>query len=437
MNRASRRDFLKTGAALGLAGGAVGALAGSAASGTAGLEPGSALGELPPITGDARLITAKERKQRRDKLREQMRELGHAAVLIEPGSTLEYFTNVKWWISERLTAVMIPADGEMMFVTPSFEESRLKELLETPAEVLTWEEDEDPFALMAAWLKRKGLADSTVALDESVRHFVAHELSAAAPGVKVTSARTEVNQCRMIKSAAEIALMQLASDVTIRAYRAVYPLIERGMGRDDIVRLMYQAQSQLGADSPSGGAQIGTGSALPHGSTIPEYVDDGVVVLMDFGCSVGGYRSDISRTFVFGEADAAQATLWNHVRKGQEIAFATAQPGTPAGAVDVAVRRYYEKQGYGPDYRLPGLSHRTGHGIGMDVHEPINFVRNEQMPLAPGMCLSNEPGLYIPGRYGVRLEDCLYITDEGPRWFSEPPVSIDQPMGQAKNPESL
>ncbi|GAB3286714.1 M24 family metallopeptidase [Parahaliea aestuarii] len=428
MNNGSRRSFLKTGAALIAGGSGAVALAGAGAPAPAAPEAGNPLAGLPDMARDARLITAQERKQRRDKLRATMRKLGHDAVLIEPGTTLEYFTNVKWWISERLTAVLIPAEGDMMFVTPSFEESRLRELLETTADVLTWEEDQDPFALIGAWLKRKGLAKGTVALDESVRHFVAHELAAAAPDVTVTSARPEVTRCRVIKSAAEIALMQLASDITIRAYRTVYPMIERGMGREDIVRLMYQAQAQLGADSPAGGAQIGKGSALPHGSTIPEFVDDGVVVLMDFGCSVGGYRSDISRTFVFGEADAHQVAVWNHVRKGQEIAFATAQPGTPAGEVDVAVRRYYEKAGYGPDYRLPGLSHRTGHGIGMDVHEPINFVRNEQTPLAPGMCLSNEPGIYIPGRYGVRLEDCVYITEQGPRWFSQPPPSIEQPM---------
>lgn len=427
MNANSRRHFLKAGAALSLAGGSLSALA-SGAGKAQELPRADALGKLQPITSDARVISAAERKARRDKLRANMRKQGYAAVLIEPGSTLEYFTDVSWWISERLTAALIPAEGDMMFVTPSFEESRLQELLETPAEILTWEEDESPFALIGNWLKQNKLAESTIALDESVRHFVAHELALAAPGITVTSARAEVNDCRMIKSTTEIALMQLASDVTIRAYRAVYPLIERGMGREDVVNLMYRAQSQLGADNPAGGAQIGKGSALPHGSNIPEYVDDGVVVLMDFGCTVGGYRSDISRTFVYGEADTAQKTLWNHVHKGQEIAFAAAQPGTPAGAVDVAVRRYYEKLGYGPDYQLPGLSHRTGHGIGLDVHEPINFVRNEKMPLAPGMCLSNEPGLYIPGRYGVRLEDCLYMTEQGPRWFSEPPTSIDQPM---------
>lgn len=428
MNTSTRRGFLRSAAGISVATTAAPVLAGT----TIGVAPAAGSSDpfaaLVNMTETARLITGSERKQRRDKLRALMRRQGHDAVLIEPGSSLEYFTNVQWWISERITAALIPAEGEMLFITPAFEESRLRELLDSPAAILTWEEDEDPFALLAQGLKKRGMGDGTLALDESVRHFIAHRLGEAAPQLRITSAAGAVNGCRMIKSPAEIALMQLASDVTMAAYRAVYPLIEKGMGREDVVSLMYRAQSRLGADSPAGGAQIGQGSALPHGSSVPEYVEDGTVVLMDFGCSVGGYRSDISRTFVFGEADDRQRALWNHVRKGQDIAFAAAQAGTPAGAVDVAVRRYYEKVGYGPDYRLPGLSHRTGHGIGLDVHEPINFVRNEQMPLAPGMCLSNEPGLYVPGSYGVRLEDCLYITEQGPRWFSQPAESIDKPI---------
>lgn len=427
MTTESRRKFLKSSAVLTLLGSG---MAGFGALATT--EPGrtsSGLEGLKPMTGSAVYITGAERKKRRDKLRSLMRERGHKVALIEPGSTLEYFTGVKWWISERLTAAMIPADGEMTFITPSFEESRLRELLDSSANIITWEEDQDPFALIAVWLKKQQFSGSKIALDESVRHFVAHELAANATEASITSAREEVNACRVIKSSAEIALMQLASDITIRAYQVVYPLIERGMTREDIISLMYQAQRALGSDNPGGGAQIGKGSALPHGSKVPEEVNDGSVVLMDFGCTVGGYHSDISRTFVFGEADAAQKKLWSHVHKGQQIAFETAQAGTPAGAVDEAVREYYEKLGYGPDYKLPGLSHRTGHGIGLDIHEPINFVRNERTTLRPNMCLSNEPGLYVPGKYGVRLEDCLYITEQGPRWFSEPPPSIDNPIG--------
>ncbi|WP_158771213.1 Xaa-Pro peptidase family protein [Paraglaciecola sp. L1A13] len=427
MKAFNRRDFLKASGVITLASSSATVLASNS-------EPSlrisaSKLANLQSITTGVKKITSAERKARRDKLRLGMKKQGHAAVLIEAGSTLEYFTGVKWWISERITAAVIPADGNLMFITPAFEESRLRELLDMPADILTWEEDEDPFQLIASWFKSQKISELTLGLDESVRHFVAHQLATMSPKLSITSARIEVNDCRMIKSSAEIALMQKASDVTMQAYRTVHPLIEKGMGREDVISLMYSAQSKLGGDNPAGGAQIGKGSALPHGSKEPEYINSGSVILMDFSCSVGGYRSDISRTFVFGDATPDQVKLWNHVHKGQQIAFTAAQVGTPAGEVDIAVRKYYQKVGYGPDYRLPGLSHRTGHGIGLDIHEPINFVRNEKTPLAPGMCLSNEPGLYVPGSYGVRLEDCLYITSDGPKWFSHPPSSIEQPIG--------
>ncbi|TCO77029.1 M24 family metallopeptidase [Chromatocurvus halotolerans] len=427
MKFSSRRGFLRAGAAFAVATPLL-ARAG-AAPGTSMAPPVSGLTGLSSITSEARFITGAERQSRRDKLSRLLRENGVFAALIEPGSSLRYFTGVEWWISERITAALITAEGGLAFITPAFEESRLRELVDVPVEVLTWEEDEDPFVILANWLKASGQGPKRVALDEAVRHFIAYRLSEAAPEWEVRSAAAEVNACRMIKSPTELALMQLANDVTVAAYRAVYPLIDKGMSGPDISALMHSAQARLGADDPAGGTQVGKGSALPHGSREPEYVAEGMVVLMDFGCSVGGYRSDISRTFVYGEADARQRRLWNLVHRGQEIAFAAAQPGTPAGKVDAAVREFYEAEGFGPGYQLPGLSHRTGHGIGMDVHEPINFVGNETAPLEPGMCLSNEPGLYAPGDYGVRLEDCLYITADGPRYFSDPPPSIDKPVG--------
>ncbi len=201
------------------------------------------------------------------------------------------------------------------------------------------------------------------------------------------------------------------------------------MSGPDVRALMHDAQARLGGERPAGGAQVDKGSALPHGSREPEYIRDGSMVLMDFGCGVDGYRSDISRTFVYGEANEEQRALFDLNRRGQDLAFATARPGTPAGEVDKVVRRLYESEGFGPGYKVPGLSHRLGHGIGLDVHEPINFVGNETTPLQPGMCFSNEPGLYIPGKYGMRIEDCIYITESGPRWFSQPPESLDKPMG--------
>lgn len=388
-----------------------------------------ALARLTPITGGVVPIGDDERAQRRAKLSGLLAERGAFAALIEGGSSLDYFTGVKWWLSERITAALITADGGLAFITPAFEESRLREMAGAADEILTWEEDEDPFAILAQWLRDKSPTPGTIVLDEAVRYFVAYRLGEAANGWSLRSAAAEVNACRMIKSARELALMKLASDVTVAAYRAVHPLVERGMDGPAITALMQEAQRRLGGDAPGGSAQVDKGTALPHGSREPEYVRDGSVVLMDFGCGVDGYRSDISRTFVVGKPDRQQQRLFDLVRRGQALAFATAKPGTPAGEVDRTVRKLYAEAGFGPGYQLPGLSHRLGHGIGLDVHEPINFVGNEETPLQPGMCFSNEPGIYVPGSYGVRIEDCIFITEDGASWFSEPPPSLDRPMG--------
>jgi Xaa-Pro dipeptidase len=232
----------------------------------------------------------------------------------------------------------------------------------------------------------------------------------------------------MVKSDAELALMQKAADITMAAYRHTVPRIKAGMRPADIGALMNGAHEALGAKPEFALILLGEASAYPHGSDKPQAVRDGEVVLMDCGCSVEGYQSDISRTFVFGEATAGQRKIWQQMRDGQQIAIEAARVGMPAGRVDDAVRAQYGKWGYGPGYKLPGLSHRTGHGIGLDVHEPVNLVHGEQTALAPGMCFSNEPGLYLPGRFGIRLEDCFHMGPEKPIWFSTPARSLDHPI---------
>lgn len=358
-----------------------------------------------------------------------MRAGGIGAIIVEPGASLIYFTGVRWGRSERLTALLLPAAGEPCMITPAFEESRTRELLTVPGEVRVWEEDESPFALIAGWLREHKLADRPVGIEETARYFIVDGLARAAPGVRTVSGAGVVNGCRIVKSPAEIALMQSATDITIAAYAQIGRKIARGMSNADIAELMGATQHALGADSVSGGAQIGEGSAYPHGSKRPEMVDEGRVVLMDFACTVDGYWSDVSRTMVFGDPTPAQRRVWADVHAGQQAAFAAARIGAPAGSIDDAVRALYERRGYGPRYQLPGLSHRTGHGIGLDIHEPINLVHGEMTPLAAGMCFSNEPGIYTPGAFGVRLEDCIYMTAAGPRWFSQPSPSIDRPFG--------
>ncbi|MFZ5747803.1 MAG: M24 family metallopeptidase [Pseudomonadota bacterium] len=386
------------------------------------------LSELHDLTVGARPIGADERLKRIARAQMLMRATGIGAVLIEGGSSLFYFAGLQWGRSERLTAIILPAEGDACVVTPFFEEARTREGLGIAAEIRTWQEDEDPLALVASFLKERGVDRLPVGIEETVRYFAVDGLQKAMPGARIVSANPVVRGCRMVKSPAEIALMQLATDVTIAAYRWTYPRVEAGMSNRDIAALMTAATRKLGGAVEFNLILLGEASAYPHGTKKPQAVARGEVVLMDCGANVLGYQSDVSRSFVFGTPDDEQRRVWDTVHRGQEIAFAAAKLGTPAGEVDDAVRRFYAAQGWGPDYRLPGLSHRTGHGIGMDGHEPVNLVRGEKTVLAPGMCFSNEPGIYIPGKFGIRLEDCFHMTDAGPKWFSAPPPSIDRPF---------
>ncbi|MFN4095223.1 MAG: M24 family metallopeptidase [Sphingomonas sp.] len=387
------------------------------------------LSVLQPITDDAVPIGREERAARLARAQALMKANGIGAVLIEPGASLLYFTGVRWGRSERLTAAVIPVEGDPIIVTPFFEEPSVRESLGIPAEIRVWQEHEDPFAVVAGFLREKKLLGRPLGIEETARFFAVDGMWRALAGVKIVSANPVVRGCRMFKTPAEIALMQKAADVTLAAYRWTYPRIETGMTPADIAALMTAATVKLGGQVAFNLILLGEASAYPHGTGKPQRVVKGEVVLMDCGARVHGYESDISRTFVHGTATAEQRKVWEHVRAGQQRAFAAAQLGTPAGRVDDAVRGWYATLGYGPDYKLPGLSHRTGHGIGMDGHEPINLVRGEMTKLAPGMCFSNEPGLYLPGKFGVRLEDCFHMTGAGPKWFSLPPTSIEEPIG--------
>ena len=389
----------------------------------------AAAAELKPLTGGVAPIAPAERLARLEKARALMRRHGFGAILVEPGASLDYFTGVRWGRSERLTAALIPVVGEPFVFTPFFEEPSVRETLAIPAEVRTWNEHEDPLKLVAGALRERKLAGRPVGIEETVRFFAVDGLRKALPGAVIRNAAPVVRGCRMIKSPAELALMQKAADVTIAAYRHTWKRVEKGMSPAEIGAIMNKATSALGGNPQFALVLLGEASAYPHGTGKPQEVKRGEVVLMDCGCTVHGYQSDISRTFVFGEPNAEQRRVWNHKREGQNRAFAAARVGVPAGSVDDAVRRYYQSLGYGPGYKLPGTSHRTGHGIGLEGHEPVNFVHGETTRLAPGMCFSNEPGIYLPGKFGIRLEDCLYITEAGPRYFSEPPPSIDKPMG--------
>ena len=385
--------------------------------------------ELKPIPIPSPVSSA-ERLGRIAKARTLMQQSGIGAIIVESGPSLDYFTGIQWWRSERLTAAVIPAAGDPIVVTPFFERPSVAESLSIPAEIRTWNEDEEPLKLVAGFLKERGVAGAPVGFEETDRYFILDRLRQQLPGLRDVTANPVVRGCRMIKSAHELQLMQAANDILLASLRYAAARTREGMSPGDIDALIAAAQKRLGGSYDGGLILLGEASAYPHGSHKPQLVRRGEVVLMDCTCAVHGYQADITRTYVFGAAPTAeQRKVWDQVRRGQQIAIDAARVGVPAGAVDDAVRAAYDSWGYGPGYKLPGLSHRTGHGIGMEVHEPINLVHGETTPLAPGMCFSDEPGIYIPGKFGIRLEDCWHMTEAGPNFFTQPAASIDKPFG--------
>ena len=372
-------------------------------------------------------ISTEERVRRLARARELMQQAGIGAVLVESGPSLDYYTGIQWWRSERLTAAVIPASGDPIIVTPFFERPSIAEMLKVPAEIRTWNEDEEPLKLVADFLKERKVATAPIGFEETDRFWIMDRLKRQLPPAVVVSANPVVRAQRMIKTPAELALLQAANDITAASLRYAGQRTQEGMSAADIDALIAAAHKKLGGAYDGGLVLIGEASAYPHGSKIPHIVKRGEVVLLDCGCSVHGYQSDISRTYVLGDAPADVRKVFDQVRRGQQIAMSAAKIGAPAGSVDDAVRHAYESWGYGPGYKLPGTPHRTGHGIGMEGHEPVNLVHGEMTPLAVGMCFSDEPGIYIPGKFGVRVEDCWHLTEAGPKFFSQPSKSIDEP----------
>lgn len=389
--------------------------------------PTNPFSHLKPMTADVSPITVEERGSRIAKARRLMVDSGIDALYIETGAPLLYLTGVRWGPSERMLAAILPARGEIAYVCPAFEEERLKELITLGDDVRTWEEDESPYKVVARILADRHITTGTIGIEESVRFFLFDGIRKEVPRLEFVSADPVTIPCRAIKSPAEIALMQRANDITVAAYKASIPLYREGMSQQEFRDLATAAYQALGV---RGGidTQFGESTAYPHGSKELKYLKLGDVILMDSVCGVEGYHSDISRTIVFGTPTQRQRDIWELEHEAQDAAFRAAQVGAPCEDVDAAARKVITEAGFGPDYKVPGLPHRTGHGIGLQIHEWHNIVRGNKTPLAPGMCFTNEPMIAIYGEFGVRIEDCVYITEEGPRYFSQPSPSIDQPF---------
>ena len=430
----TRRTFLATTslAAAGAACTPAGTEGGAAAQeprSTPDLPP--ALAALTPMKDGVTPISVDERKARLEKARRLMSENGIDALMLTGGTSMDYFTGMRWGNSERLTAAIIPVRGTAFIVTPKFEEERTLEQarlgpLGAGTQVLTWEEDESPYQRVAEGLRTAGIATGALGIEETVKFVFSNEVGAAAPNVRIVSGTPVTAGCRVIKDQHELALMRHASLVTLKAYEAAYKSLTEGMTQSDFARLVSQAHERLGY-SGGAGVQVGEFSALPHGSATPQVVREGSILLIDGGCKVEGYSSDISRTFVLGKPTDKMKQVFELEHAAQTAALKAARPGVQCQAVDAAARKVIVDGGYGPGYKY--FTHRVGHGMGMDGHEWPYLVKGNTLPLAPGMTFSDEPGIYIPGEFGVRLEDDMYITETGAELFTPQSPSLEDPFG--------
>ena len=425
----SRRRFLEVGSIT--AGAALVRPLTASANGKSDDSLPTSISRLKSRKSEAVPITREERHERQEHARKLMAENAIDAIVLMEGTSLRYFTGIRWWGGERTFALVLPAKGEAFYVCPAFEEGRAREQITNAPEgakpdVRIWQEDENPYQLIAQGLKERSLAAGKVGIEETVRFVFADGIAKAAPQATILSATPVTAGCRMIKSANEIALMRLAAQVTLAAYEAAYLAVKDGMTQPQLEELVRKAHEQLGF---SGGAdvQVGEFSAFPHGSVTPQVVHEGTIVLMDGGCAVDGYQSDITRTYVLGKALDKMKQVFDIVHRAQSAALAAARPGVECGSIDAAARKMISDGGYGPDYKY--FTHRLGHGMGMDGHEWPYLVRGNTTKLQANMTTSNEPGIYIRGEFGIRLEDDMHITENGAELFTPQSMSLESPFG--------
>jgi len=384
---------------------------------------------LASMRDKVRPITRAEREARIAKARQLMAEHRMDAIFLAGSTSLLYFTGVRWGNSERLFAAVIPAKGRVFCVCPSFEEDRAREQLNRGplenAEVLTWHEDENPYRLVAAGLKSSGIAAGNVGIEERTPFVFSEGISQAAPALRLVSATPVTAGCRMIKSAHELELMSIANQATLQVYKAVYHALQPGMTQDDASALIAAAYERVGFRGEAS-VEVGPYTALPHGSATPQAIRENSIVMIDDGCLVEGYNSDITRTFVLGKPTSKMNQVFEIVHRAQKAALEAARPGVECQAVDAAARKVISDAGYGPDYRH--FTHRVGHGIGMDGHEWPYLVRGNRLPLQPNMTFSDEPGVYLGGEFGIRLEDDMHITADGAELFTPQSPSLENPF---------
>lgn len=416
----SRRQFIGSGAALAIA----------AAPSSLAMEDSPAFATLKPLGDRVKPISAEEFQARASHAQELMEELDPKfdAIILGPGTSLYYFTGIRWSLSERLLCLVLPRKGEPILISPAFEEGRMRESLRYPAEVRVWQEDESPSKLIASALADRKISSGRIGIEERLPFTFYDHIREAAPGCTLVSADAVTIGCRAVKSKHELELMRLACEATFDVYREVFGNLREGMSQGDIGKMISTGfgKMELRGDAL---VLIGASAALPHGSKMPQKLKEGDVVLIDGGCLVEGYESDVTRTGVFGKPTAKVQQVYGTVRKAQDAALDAARAGKLSGTVDDAARAVITKAGYGPDYKY--FTHRLGHGIGLDGHEHPYLVRGSKTVLATGMTFSNEPGIYIPGEFGLRCEDDMVITADGPAQLLTAgfQVSLEKPLG--------
>ena len=392
------------------------------------------LAKLKSRKAEAQPITREEREQRQDRARSLMAENSLDAVVLMEGTSLRYFSGIRWWGGERLFALVLPAKGAAFYVCPAFEEGRAREQIAnapegTNPDVRVWQEDENPYELLARGLKDRGLATGHIGLEETIRFVFSDGIAKAASHAAFTSATPVTAGCRMIKSPNEIALMRLASQVTLSVYEAVYNSLREGMTQREVGNLIDMGYARTGFNGEAS-VMVGEYSANPHGSTTPQVIREGSIIMIDDGCSVEGYQSDITRTFVLGKASEKMKEVFDIVHRAQSAALAAARPGVECGSIDAAARKVVTDSGYGPDYKY--FAHRLGHGLGMDGHEWPYLVRGNPTKLRANITTGNEPGIYIRGEFGVRLEDDMHVTENGAELFTLQSSSLEDPFGTGR-----
>ena len=378
----------------------------------------------PPLRQD-------EYAARLEKARELIDSNGFAAIYVCAGSNLLYFTGTSWHLSERMAGAILTASGEIDYIAPWFEKPTFEQHMGVAGEIHTWHEHESPFELFIAVLEKKGISGGKIGIDEAMPFHHFGEIAALGTAHEFADARPVTAGCRTCKSDEEIRLIQAAMDKTLEVHKSAARILRAGISTTEVAAFIDAAHRMAGAAGGSTfcAVQFGEATAYPHGVPHPQVLQENDIVLIDTGCLIHSYHSDITRTYAFGEPVGRQREVWEAEKAAQAKAFATAQIGTRCGDVDIAVRTYLEAQGYGPDYAVPGLPHRTGHGLGLDIHEWPYLVRSEDTVLDVGMVFSNEPMLCLYGEFGVRLEDHFYMTPSGPEWFTTPSHAIDDPFG--------